>query len=109
VITLHDLDGRSFLWSADNTFIGDVSSNRYATNSVCNSYGAYGSQYSPDSVRNPYGRYGSPYSPKSAYNEFASMPPAIIYQNAVVGFLTKNVTFASRIDPDVMFAAYGCT
>lgn len=108
-LTFQDLDGRATLLSADNTFIGDVSSNQFATNSVCNKFGTYGSQFSSASVRNPFGTYGSQFSNKSAYNQFATLPPAIVYQGTIVGFLTKNQAFSSRADPDALFAAYGCT
>lgn len=40
------------------TYLGELSSNRYAPNSVSNPYGRYGSRYSPDSINNPYGPYG---------------------------------------------------
>lgn len=108
-LTLQDLDGHAFLLSADSTFIGNVSSNQFAADSICNSFGTYGSKFSSKSVRNTFGTYGSPFSSKSAYNQFAGSPPAIIYGGTIVGYLTKNTTFSSRVDPDVLFAAYGCT
>lgn len=58
-------------------YLGRLSSNPYASDSVSNRYGRYGSPYSLDSVNNPYGQYGSPYSPDSANNPYASNPPAI--------------------------------
>lgn len=39
-------------------YLGELSANRYAPDSVSNPYGRYGSRYSPDSINNPYGPYG---------------------------------------------------
>lgn len=41
-----------------NRYLGELSADRYAPNSVSNPYGRYGSRYSPDSINNPYGPYG---------------------------------------------------
>ena len=46
------------LYSGNGTFLGELSSNRYAPNSILNPYGVYGSRYSPQSIRNPHGPYG---------------------------------------------------
>jgi hypothetical protein len=55
----------------DGKYLGDLSANPYAPNSISNEYGRYGSPYSPDSINNPYGEYGSRYSPKSPNNPYA--------------------------------------
>lgn len=39
-------------------YLGEVSQDRYAPDSISNPYGRYGSRYSPDSINNPYGPYG---------------------------------------------------
>lgn len=39
-------------------YLGELSTDRYAPDSVSNPYGRYGSRYSPDSIHNPYGPYG---------------------------------------------------
>lgn len=39
-------------------YLGELSNDRYAPNSVSNPYGRYGNRYSPDSINNPYGNYG---------------------------------------------------
>lgn len=59
-------------------------------------------------MRNKYGSYGSAYSDQSAYNKYTSNPPRIVFQNRVVGYLTKNATMSNGVDPDVLFATYGC-
>jgi len=108
-ITLQQLDGRSELRSANGTFLGDISSNKLASNSICNKLGSYGSALASFSVRNKLGTYGSSLSNESAYNQIASFPPRIVYQGNVVGHLTKNSLVLDGVDPDVLFAAYGCT
>lgn len=40
------------------TYLGEVSQNRYAPDSISNPYGRFGSRYSPASVNNPYSPYG---------------------------------------------------
>ena len=67
-----------FLVSPDGTYLGDINSNRYDSNSISNPYGQYGSRYNPDSVNNPYGEYGSRYSDKSPNNPYATNPPIVI-------------------------------
>lgn len=62
----------------DGTYLGRLSANPYASDSVSNPYGRYGSRYSPDSVNNPYGTYGSPYSSRSATNPYATQAPLLI-------------------------------
>ena len=47
-------------------YLGELSANRYAPDSVSNPYGVYGSRYSPMSINNPHGPYGR-YSPRSIY------------------------------------------
>lgn len=59
-------------------YLGNLSSNRFDSDSVSNPYGRYGSRYSSDSINNPYGQYGSRYSNDSVNNPYASNPPAIM-------------------------------
>lgn len=47
-------------------YLGELSLNRYAPDSVSNPYGTYGSRYSQDSINNPYGNYGR-YSTQPIY------------------------------------------
>jgi hypothetical protein len=39
-------------------YLGELSQNRYAPDSVSNPYSRYGSRYSPESINNPYSPYG---------------------------------------------------
>lgn len=59
-------------------YLGNLSANRYDSNSVNNPYGRYGSEYSAESINNPYGQYGSRYSNDSPNNPYATNPPAIL-------------------------------
>jgi hypothetical protein len=107
-LTVWDIDGRATLLASDGTYLGKVSSNQFDYESICNDFGAYGNPFAYVSVRNDFGPYGNPYSLKSVYNEFTSTPPRIIYQGAVVGYLTKNSYLRGALDPDLLFALYDC-
>lgn len=108
-VTIQTIDGSATLLANDGTYLGVVSSNKYQTDSICNKYGTYGNPYSTKSVRNKYSTYGSPYSTQSAYNPYTSNPPKIIFQGQIVGYLTKNSYKAGAVDPDILFAVYGCS
>lgn len=84
-------------------YLGSLSTNRYAADSVSNRYGQYGSPYSPTSVNNPYGTYGSPYSPHGATNPYAiSTPPIYASDGTYLGRLSAN-----RYDPESVSNPYG--
>jgi len=57
--------------SETGKYLGTLSANPYAPDSVNNRFGKYGSPYSPDSINNPYGKYGNPYSPNSVNNKYS--------------------------------------
>ena len=46
------------LYSGSGQYLGELSTNRYAPDSISNPYGNFGSRYSPTSVNNPYSPYG---------------------------------------------------
>lgn len=70
-----------YLVSPDGKYLGTLSDNPYAPDSVSNPYGRYGNRFSPDSINNPYGRYGSRFSPDSPNNPYATSPPIIIHDD----------------------------
>ena len=73
------------------TYLGCLNCGPYASDSVSNSYGNFGSAYSPTSIFNPYGEFGSPYSMYSACDPYASEPPVIVDQSGqFYGRLTVN-------------------
>jgi hypothetical protein len=87
-------------------FLGRVTSNASAADSLSNPYGAYGSPYSATSIFNTFGLYGSQFSTTSAFNDLASNPPIIT--NGVVGaYLTTNQIKTPRIDPRALFPCIG--
>lgn len=51
---------------SNGTYLGELSSDRYAPDSISNPYGRFGSRYSPESINNPYGPFGV-YSTKPIY------------------------------------------
>ncbi len=82
-----------YLYADDGTgtFLGEINSNKYDTDSIANEYGNYGSKYQTKSIFNQYGNYGSKYSQYSVFNEYATKPPKILDKNGkVVGYLTAN-------------------
>jgi len=63
--------------AADGTYLGRLSTNRYAADSVSNPNGKYGSPYSPTSINNPHSKYGSAFSTLSPNNPHATRAPGI--------------------------------
>jgi hypothetical protein len=66
----------SICFAQSGTYLGNLSSNPYAPNSLSNSFGT-GSPYNPNSLTNSYGTFGSPYSDRSSTNPFATNPPKL--------------------------------
>jgi hypothetical protein len=64
--------------SGHQQFLGCLTCSEYASDSIRNEYGRYGSSYSSTSITNEYSEYGSPYSSTSACNEYASDPPVVV-------------------------------
>lgn len=87
------------LYSSDGTYLGELSTNRFASDSIYNEFGTYGSEYSSKSIWNEYGTYGSPYSNKSAFNSYAYDPPMIYSGSAYMGRLTINSFLTDAISP----------
>lgn len=54
------------VYSSNGVYLGELSSNRYAPNSISNTYGPHGSRYSPSSINNQYGNFGR-YSSQPIY------------------------------------------
>jgi hypothetical protein len=106
--TFATIDGQAVVVAADGQYLGLVSSNQFASDSICNSFGRYGSKFSSTSIRDDFGTYGSEFAPLSAYNNFASRPPAIIANRHIVGHLTKNTMLFDAVDPDLLFSSLGC-
>jgi hypothetical protein len=104
------MDGYALLYSEEATpvYLGLVSSNCYASDSIINDYGTYGSVYAAKSIRNQYGSYGSPYAGYSAFNDFTSTPP-IAWMPSQQGYyafayITTNTIKSPRVDSTYLIA-----
>ncbi len=99
-------NARFELWGGPNhsVFLGCFSCNQFASDSVFNQFGRYGSRYSSTSVSNHFSTYGSEFSSNSACNTFASNPPIILNtssQRYTELTLNQFRTFAER-DPTIV-------
>jgi hypothetical protein len=87
----------------DDQFLGNASSNRYATDGICNEFSQYGSEFGSHSIHNEFGTYGGEFSNLSAYNKFTNTPPHLRCENgSELNPVTKNQFLAGVIDPDVL-------
>ena len=99
--------GTATIWAADGTYLGLVSSNPYASESILNNYGSYGSEYQANSIFNAYGTYGGLYGSNSACNSYASSSnvPYVLYQGVKVTYLTINSFVANGSNPVTLISA----
>ena len=93
----------SFIVAADGQFLGQLSSNKFMTESVFNEYGAYGSKYSSTSIFNHFCPYGSPYNQLSPFNQYSNNPPSVYFRGYLLAYLTLNRFINNRIDPHELF------
>jgi hypothetical protein len=96
-LDLSSLQGGTVV-AEDGTYLGTVDT-QYASDSIVNEYGSYGSPYSSPSIRNEYGTYGGRYSSLSPFNPYTSTPPRIFQDDAFVAYLTANEALSPRVDP----------
>jgi hypothetical protein len=106
------LDGTAEIYGKDFSgnpiiFLGLVSSNAFATNSILNAFGLYGSLFQANSIFNAFGTYGGSFGSNSACNSFAtaSAVPQIWRSGVFIGYLTKNSFVSGAIDPATLVAA----
>jgi hypothetical protein len=97
----------ALIFATDGQFLGRITSNQFAADSIGNRFGLYGSEFSQTSIFNQFGRYGSQFSSTSAFNEFATSPPIVFINNNAVAFLTVNQFKTPRIDPRALFPCIG--
>lgn len=105
--SLSDLDGNGFLFNPKTQqFLGNLSSDKFDSESICNQFGDYGSQFSDLSILNQFGDYGSRFSDLSAYNPRAEYPPVLVLSNgeplAVVSVNSK----WNGIHPGALFGVF---
>jgi uncharacterized protein (TIGR03437 family) len=89
-----------------NQFLGRVTSNTFAADSIGNKYGLYGSPYSTTSIFNEYSLFGGAFSSTSAFNSLASNPP-IISKGTAAAYLTTNQLKTPGIDPRTLYSCIG--
>lgn len=78
-------------------YLGCLSCSKYASDSISNKYGTYGSKYNAESIWNTYGTYGSRYSQYSPWGPYASDPPVIVDGSGnFYGYFTVNRSFPKR-------------
>ena len=99
----------TYLVAHDGQFLGFVSTDRYATDSLANRYGTYGNRYSSLSIWNRYGKYGSNYESLSPWNAYTSTPPALVENNRIVGYVTANRFITPSIHPNYLAWLLGRT
>ncbi len=93
------MDGNAFIMASDGEFLGNISSDRFASKSILNDVGSHGSSVASKSIFNNVGTYGSEVSPKSAWNKLATSPPKVFVEEKFIGYLTTNELKTPRIDP----------
>ena len=94
------VSGESFIEANDKVFLGSLSPNSLDSDSIFNTFGAYGSRYSQTSIYNSYGHYGGGYSTLSPYNPYTGTPPRVYHKGQFLAYLTVNRTLSPRIDPE---------
>jgi hypothetical protein len=95
-------DMENYLLADDGTFLGRLTSNRYDTDGIFNTYGQHGSKYAAESIFNEYGNYGGKYCDLSPFSEYASRPPKIYIKNKLFGYLSKNKYLLEAYDTDLV-------
>ncbi len=97
------MDGTGELWSSDGkAFLGLISSDCYASDSIVNKYGSYGDKYTNTSISCPYGPYGDSTSDTSARSTHANHPPvAWMFTGGrwvLQAYVTVNPYLSPRLD-----------
>jgi len=85
--------------AGDGTFLGIVTRSSVHPLSISNVVGPYGGTVSPTSIFTIVGPYGSQVAPMSPFNPVTTIPPRILKQDSLMGYLTVNVLITPRIDP----------
>lgn len=83
----------------DGTFLGKISRDQFAADSIANQFGTHGSKFEAESIFNEFGKYGGKFSAMSPYNKFSTTPPKITLNNGKWIYLTINRFQTPRLDP----------
>lgn len=106
---LQAIDGSAQIWAADGQFLGVLSSNPFAPNSLINP-NTYGCPYNYNSITNSACPYGGDCGMYSPYNCACIKPPIVLYQGQPVLGISKNPHLQTDslpiIDPDLLLGVY---
>ncbi len=101
VVDFCDLLDASLI-AGDGQFIGRITPDTTAVDSIVNPFGDHGSDLRPLSIFNMFGTYGGTFSLFSPYNPTTFFPPTIVQRSQSLGRLTVNQDFPDRVDPDAL-------
>lgn len=96
------LEGR--ITAGDGQFIGRITPDTDAVDSIVNPLGDHGSEFRPLSILNPFGTYGAPFSLYSPFNPDTAFPPTIVQRSQPMARLTVSEAFSPRVDPEELLA-----
>jgi len=75
----------------NSVYLGCLTCNQLHAESVCNSFGTYGSSFSSSSIWNQFGTYGNSFNSYSPWNSFSLTGPLIVGTNNLsYGYFTTN-------------------
>lgn len=95
------------LFAEDGRFLGRVTKDKTAADSVTNTSGRYGSAYSSVSIFNPSGKYGGESSALSPFNPFTTKPPVMFVEGKAIAYLTMNSDKGPAVDTNSVLRCVG--
>lgn len=95
------------LFADDGQFLGRVTKDKAAADSVTNTSGRYGSAYSSVSIFNPSGKYGGESSALSPFNPFTTKPPVMFFDGKAIAYLTLNSDKGPAVDTNSVLRCVG--
>jgi hypothetical protein len=100
--------GGGLIYAYNGQFLGVLSSNLYSSDSINNSFGAYGNKFSPTSMFNQFSSYGGRFAIQSPFNQFSVQAPIVYLGAQPVAYITNNqYIYGARIDPSELFTFLG--
>jgi hypothetical protein len=88
----------------DGQFIGRITPDTVAIDSLVNPFGDHGSEFSQVSILNPFGPYGGMFALLSPFNPTTFFPPGIVQDGQTLARLTLNDSFSPRVDPNELLS-----
>jgi hypothetical protein len=79
--------------SGHKEYLGCLECSEFASDSICNGFGKFGSEFSSSGIFNEFAGYGNEFSSKSPWNEFATSNevPVLVDENGkFFGYFTIN-------------------